>query len=186
MVDYFAEQTDDDGNVTYILVESVEVTDEQMFADPRYKKVQDSDIKRRKKIRALNAQVKELEVDDPPEDETEDDTEETEKPTPPTMTSQEIIDAAIAAIDKRDVDARTVATARTTELAAIMEKHKLKKEALPLLEQSNDPEAAAELLGRSAYGFEDTDGGDPGDQGSDLDGTISNVYKSLGLAQDTS
>ena len=182
MVDYFAEQTDDDGNVTYILVESVEVTDEQMFADPRYKKVQDSDIKRRKKIRALNAQVKELEVDDPPED----DTEETEKPTPPTMTSQEIIDAAIAAIDKRDVDARTVATARTTELAAIMEKHKLKKEALPLLEQSNDPEAAAELLGRSAYGFEDTDGGDPGDQGSDLDGTISNVYKSLGLDQDTS
>ncbi|KKM96811.1 hypothetical protein LCGC14_1174270, partial [marine sediment metagenome] len=29
-------------------------------------------------------------------------------------------------------------------------------------------------------------GGDPGDQGSDLDGTISNVYKSLGLDQDTS
>jgi len=184
--DYYTEQTDEDGKVTYVQVEKVEISDEDLFADPRVQKVVDSDIKRRKKVRELNKQIRDLDIEDPPPKDTEV-VEEEEKISPaPVMTQEELIAAAIAAIDERTATKEVVRQERMTVLNELMTKHQLKKEALPLLEQSTDPAAAAELLGRSGLKFDEDTGGDPTDQGSDLGVILTGVYKRLGLEADPS
>ena len=182
MDDYFTQQTDDEGVVTYVSVDTVTVDDEAFYADPRYKKVADRDANRRRRVTELNARIKAFEVEDT-EDGVDTDTppDTTETTEPATMTPEEIIIAAIAAIDQRNADADTAKTAQDTLLAGLVEKHKLDEGALQILAVSSSPEVTAELLGKAQLQFDSTDGGtNPGTQ-TDLESLMGNVNKKLGL-----
>jgi len=178
--DYYIKQTDDEGVETYESVDAVTVDDETFFADPRYKKVADRDANRRARVKELNKRVKEFEalgeedvdVTPPPE----------EEDTPaPVMTTEEIVAAAVAEIDKRAVDAALANTEQQATLTGLVDKHKLGKEALAILATSTDPEATAELLGKSSLRFDDTAGGTAPGQITDLEGAVGNVLTKLGL-----
>lgn len=174
-MDYYIQQTNEAGEVEYIRAETLEVADEAFFADSRYQKVVNESVDRRKKIRELNKQIKDLQVVD-----AEDEEPVEEAPAPATMTPDQIIEAAIAKIDQRNAAETAAKTARNTQLEALLTKHKLPKTMLPALEKSNDPEGTAEILGRTSMRFDDVTGGETAGE-VDITGLFARIDKELGL-----
>lgn len=180
-MDYFIKQEGEDGEIEYVRAETIELDDTTFFADPRYKKVADSDVKRRQRIRELNQKLKDLEAEEPGDsDKTTPDPEPAVSQSQ-SMTPEQIIQAAIEAIEQKAQAKTQARQERQEQLKGLLEKHKLALNAMALLEQSTNPEATAELLGRSSLRFDDTTGGEVSGEKTDLTGTMANVYKDLGL-----
>ena len=189
MDDFFIEQTDDDGNVTYVKAEVPEanvgdIANDAFFQDPRYKKVADSDAQRRIKIRELRAEMETLASED---EVPGDDTTPTEpEPNAEAPTSDDDLIARVMAKITAQSEAETkLKNERTALIDGLLEKHKLPEETYrSVLEDSTDAVAVAEQLGRAVLAFDQVSGGNSATPLT-VDTVMAGVYENLGIEPDS-
>lgn len=173
------------GEFTYVEVPDTElelpadVLDKLVFQHPKYREVVAESVGRKERIRAMQAELEKLAVDDANKPEKpEDAKKETEKPAP--AIDQDALYTTFKTRLLQEQAAEAAANkAREEVLRAAAKKHGLSDDALPILAQSTDPDAMAEALGRGGYRFDNSPGGAPASV--DGEALLSNVLKNLGL-----
>lgn len=170
----YTKVVDADGNVTF--QEASTVPDELVRNHPVFKDVLEESISRRKRAQDAEAERDQLraKVQAPTV---------AEVPTSVEPLDREALYKEIAErIRKEDSERNRAETERRSKLQGLMATHKLKEDAFVILEKSTDPDAVAELLGRSALRFEDTNSGQTpnADPITDMLGRVKN---NLGLKE---
>ena len=165
MSELYTQVTDDDGNITYEAAEIIppaaaDISDELFYLDPRYDRVKQESVKRRKRIKAILEEKAGSEEDANPAEE-----DGVDAP-PPAKEGTLDVDVLFQTFTTRLDEREAAIVAETQLIASLVEKHKLRPEAAEVLRHAKDPTAVAVLLGQQKLNFDDVSGGEstPEDQ----------------------
>lgn len=153
-------------------VEYVEVADDQIelpeavvktlvHNHPDHRKVVDETLKRKQRIKALTTELERFAIpgEDAGEQTTEPPPADAKAPVAP-INEDDLFAKFEARMQKKAADQRDAEVTRKAQLAALAKQHGLGDGAIPLLELAVDPAAAAPLLAKSQFRFEDSPGGE--------------------------
>ncbi len=190
---YFVKQEDPEkpGEFIYVEVEAdkVELDPDRLkkiiFDSKEYKSVVDESKSRKAKIKELRTSLEQLTSEEAADGENSEEPVKPEKSnagstqTAEPLDSEKLYQDFKARLAKEQADAKAEAEAANAKYRALITKHKLGDEAIPLLAQSTNPEEMAALLEKSAFRFDDQIGGAPSQP--DKDALLANVLKQKGL-----
>lgn len=182
----FRKVTNEDGEETYEEVDlaQVELPDEVVHNHPAYRKVAESDVKRRKRIKELTAQLQSSAGADEPEEQQAEEQVTEPAPAPVTIDTEALFNEFMGRLTKQQQEEAEKAKADAERLNKLAKDNGLGEEAVSILRTSNDPEATAKLLAKSQFRFDDAEGGGlPGESGGDA--TLANILNKLGLAENS-
>ncbi len=195
---YFVKQEDPENKGQFIYVEvepskvevAPEVLEKLVVGHPKYREVLDETKGRKAKIKELREELAKLAGEPEPEDEgntavSQNSTNAGQKPaeTPAPLDVDQLYAEFAARLERERVAKETAVKTEAEQLASLAEKHGLYGEdAIELLRNAKDPEAAAKRLAKSQYRYDDAIGGAPSKP--DKEALLSNVLTNLGLDGD--